>query len=77
MELTLIKQTHQKNVYFNNVGYKFQQHFCSKCRDASVIAYELKKIAILNVKGVDYRCIIRSISKSKAVSILNNSMLED
>ena len=31
----------------------------------------------LNVKGVDYRCILSGISRLKAVSILNNSVLED
>ena len=40
-------------------------------------AYELKKIVILNLKNVDYRCILWSISKNKAVSVLNNSALED
>ena len=40
-------------------------------------AYELKNIAILNVKGVDYRCILWDISKTEAVNILNNSVLED
>ena len=39
--------------------------------------YELKNIAILNVKGVDYRCILWGISKKEAVNILNNSVLED
>ena len=38
-------------------------------------AYELKNIAILTVKGVDYRCILWGVSKNKAVNILNNSVL--
>ena len=40
-------------------------------------AYELKKIATLNVKGVDYRCILWGISRIEAMNILNNSVLED
>ena len=40
---------------FKGVGFKFQLHFCNKCRDALMTAYELKNITILNVKGVDYR----------------------
>ena len=39
--------------------------------------YELKNIAILNVKGVDFTCILRGISKNEAVNRLNNSVLED
>ena len=40
-------------------------------------AYELKNIAILNVKNVDYRCILWDISKNKALNLLNNSLLEE
>ena len=42
-----------------------------------MMAYELKSIAILNAKGVDYRCILWGISKNDAVDRLNNSVLED
>ena len=39
--------------YFKDIGYKF---------DILVIAFELKNFVILNVKGVDYRRILWSIS---------------
>ena len=39
--------------------------------------YELKKIAILNVKGVDFTCILWGISRDEVVNGLNNSVLED
>ena len=39
--------------------------------------YELKSIAVLNVKGVDYRYILRGIIKNEGVNILNNCVLED
>ena len=42
-----------------------------------VTAYKLKNIAILNVKGVDYRCTLWGISKKEAVNNLKNSVLED
>ena len=42
-----------------------------------MMAYELKSIAILNVKGVDYRCILWGITRDEAVNRLNNSVLED
>ena len=32
---------------------------------------------MLNIKGVDYRCVLLGISKNEAVSILNNSVLQD
>ena len=65
------------NWYFENIGYKFESDVCNKCHDVLMTAYELKNIVILNVKGVDYRCILWSISKNKAVNILNNSALQD
>ena len=40
-------------------------------------AYELKNIAILNVKGVNFRCIMLGISRDEVVNRLNNSVLED
>ena len=40
-------------------------------------AYELKNIAILNVKAVDFRCILCGISRDEAVNRLNNSVLKD
>ena len=43
---------------FKDVGLKFEPHVCNKCHDVLVTAYELKNIAILNVKGVDFRCIL-------------------
>ena len=42
-----------------------------------MMAYELKNIAILNAKVVDYRCILCGISKNDAVDGLNNFVLED
>ena len=43
----------------------------------SMMACELKIIAMLNAKVVDYRCILWSISRNEAVNRLNNSVLED
>ena len=44
--------------YFKGVGYKFEPYVCNKCHDMSMMAYELENIAILNVKSVDYRCVL-------------------
>ena len=40
-------------------------------------AYELKNIAVLNVKGVYFRCILWGINRDEAVIRLNNSVLEN
>ena len=63
--------------YFKDVGFKFELHVRNKCQNVLMTAYELKNIAILTVKGVDYRCILWGISKNEAVNRSNNSVLED
>ena len=34
-------------------------------------------IAIITIKNIDYCCIIRNISKSEAINLLENSGFED
>ena len=41
------------------------------------MAYELKNIAILNVKTVDYRCVLWNMTKNDAINMLDNSKLDD
>ena len=48
--------------YFKNVRFKFEPHVCDKCHNVLMAAYESKNIVILNVKGVDFRCILSGIS---------------
>ena len=63
--------------YFKDVGFRSEPHVCNKCHDVLITAYDLKNIAILKVKGVDFRCILRGISRDEAVNSLNNYVLED
>ena len=63
--------------YFKDVSYRFQSHLCNGCQAVSIMAYDFKKIAILNAKGVVYRCILWGISTDEAVNRLNNSALEE
>ena len=63
--------------YFKHIGYKFELHVCNKCHHISMVAYELESIAMLSVKGVDYRCILWNMTKTDAIIRLNNSKLND
>ena len=63
--------------YFKDIGYKYEPYACNGCHDLSVMAYELKNIAILNVKGVDYRCVLLNMTKNDAINLLNNSWLDN
>ena len=42
-----------------------------------MMAYGLKNIAILNVKGVDYRCVLWNMTRNDAINRLNNSELDE
>ena len=63
--------------YFKYVRFKFEPHVCNKCHDVVMTDYELKNIAILNVKWVDFSRILWGISRDEAINRLNNSVLGD
>ena len=63
--------------YFKDIGYKYEPYVCNKCHGLSMVAYELKNIAILNVKGVDYRCVLWNMTKNDAINVLNNYWLDN
>ena len=42
-----------------------------------MMAYELENTAILNVKGVDYRCLLWNITRNDEINRLSNSKLGD
>ena len=62
---------------FKDIGYKYEPYVCNKCHGLSMMAYELKNIAILNVNGVDYRCVLWNMTKNEAINVLNNYWLDD
>ena len=62
--------------YFKDVRFKFEPHACNKCSIGCLVSNS-KRIEILNVKSVDYRCILYGISRNKTVNVLNNSVLKD
>ena len=49
--------------YFLNFSFKFQSNVCNRRHDLLMMSISLSDIAILNIKGSDYRCIISLISK--------------
>ena len=63
--------------YYLDINFTDQQEVCDRCRDVSMMAYELENIAILNVKCVDYRCVIPNMTRNDAIDRLSNSKLDD
>ena len=69
----LIIQANQKSAMFLTIGIfynKFQPNVCNRCHDLLMLPMNLSDIAILNIKGSDYRCIICEISKNEAISLM-------
>ena len=54
--------------YFKDIGFKFKPHVCSKRHNVLMTAYQLKTIAIVNVKGADFRFILWGINRDEAVN---------
>ena len=54
---------------------KFQPDVCNECHDILMMSLNFSNIAILNIKGVDYRCNNSRISKTQAVSLLQKADL--
>ena len=63
--------------YFKDIGFKYQPYICNGCHDFSMIVQNLDDFVILRVKSVDYRCFVVTMSKIDAVSLLNNSVLDN
>ena len=63
--------------YCKGVGYKYKPYVCNGCRDLPLVVYDLNDFIILNIKGVHYRCYVFNMSKRDAITLLNNSVLDN
>ena len=59
--------------YFLNYSFKFQPNVCNRCHNLLMMSMNLRDIAILNIKGSDYRCIVSLISKNEAINSMQNA----
>ena len=62
--------------WFFNHGFKFQDYVCNGCHDLTMLSVNISDIAIITVKNADYH-IIYNISKSGAINLLKNSVLQN
>ena len=77
-ELMLIEQVHQKVwclslLVFFKLFFMFQPNVCNRCHDLLMMSVNLGEIAVLNIKGSDYCCIISLISKKDGINLLQNA----
>ena len=62
---------------FLNYSFKFQPNVCNRCHSLLMMSLNLSDIAILNIKGSSYTCIISLISKNEAINLLRNADLTE
>ena len=54
-----------------------QLSICNRFNNVLMTSVDIKRIALLNIHGLDYRCIINKIGKIEAISILKNADLTE
>ena len=60
-----------------NHGLKLQHSICNFGHNLTMLSVNICNIVIITITFVDYLCIINDISKSLAIDLLKNSVLED
>ena len=63
--------------YFLNYSFKLQPNVCNRCHDLLMMSVNLSNIAILNIEGSDYCCIISLIIKNEAINLMQNADLTE
>ena len=56
------------SLFFFNHRFEFQASLCNGCHNFTIACLNLADLAIITVKGVDYR-VIHDISKPEAISL--------
>ena len=61
---------------FNHL-FKFQDSVCNGCNNLTMLSGNISTIPIKTVKDVDYHCIIQNNNESKAINLLESSVIEN
>ena len=63
--------------YFKDIGFKYEPYLCNGCHDLMRKAINFNYVAIVAVKRSDYRIYYWYMSKNDAISIKNNSNVNE
>ena len=63
--------------YFKDIGFKYEPYLCNGCHDLMQKVISFTYVAVVYVKGSAYRIHFWYMSKNDAISIMNNSNLDD
>ena len=60
-----------------DISYTFEPHVYNDCHVMLMMACEFKNIAILNLKDINYRCVLWNMAKTEAINMLGNFEFEN
>ena len=63
--------------HFLDKNFKYEPYLCNGCHDLMQKAMNFNDIAFVSIKGNDYRIHFWYMSKDDAISIMNNSDLNE
>ena len=63
--------------YFKDIGFRYEPYLCNGCHNLIQKAVSFNDVAIAYVNGSAYRIHFLYMSKDNAISIMNNSNLDD
>ena len=63
--------------YFLYKNFNYEPYLCNGCHDLMIKAMSFKNVAIISIKGNDYRIHFYYISKNDAITLMTNSNLSD
>ena len=63
--------------YFFDKNFNYQPYLCNGCHDLMIKAVTFNDVAVVFVKGNDYRIHFSFMSKNDAINLLNSSVLSN
>ena len=63
--------------YFLGKNFNYEKYLCNGCRDLMQKAMSFNDVAIVSIKGNDYRIHFWYMSKNDAIVLMTNSNLKD
>ena len=63
--------------YFLDKNFNYEPYLCNGCHDLMQKAMSFKNVAIVSIKGNNYRIHFYYISKNDAITLMTNSNLND
>ena len=63
--------------YFLDKNFEYEPYFCNGCHDLMQKAMNFNDVAVVSIKGSDYRIHFWYLTKNDAINLLNNFWLEN